>query len=161
MQRETADHLKQAAEDIRASVGKSGAIHEELPEGVAGQAMLGREGSATFDARSLEGEGKVVDRDMSEGVAAHEDFHTKQRAPDAAEVTLTDGTTITDHEFIEAGAIAAQERQSARSVDRLSAEYKAIREKVGALLSPDWLVALSREGKLRQFAAEASLANAA
>ena len=154
----TADHLEQAADDIRGSVGKSGAIHKELPEGVAGQAMLGREGTATFDAESLVGGERVVDRDMAEGVAAHEQFHTEQEAPDAAEVTLKDGTRITDHEFIEAGAIAAQEEVNPQSVERLSDDYKAIRGKVGSLLSPDRLVELSRRGKMRQFAAEASLA---
>lgn len=145
--------LDEAGRDIGETVGKTNARNEKLGEGIAGQAQLSSSGSDTFDAGALEGEGKVVDKEWAAGVAAHEQFHTQQHEPDTENVTLANGQEITAHEFIEAGAIAAQEKAAPRSVQRLSAEYQAIRRKLASVLPPDQLLERSKKGALKDLEA--------
>jgi hypothetical protein len=149
-----AAHLDEAGRDIRDTVGKTGARSAKLGANIAGQAQLSASGSDTFDAEALEGVRTVVDKEWAEGVAAHEEFHTQQKAPDAANVTLEDGQTVTAHEFIEAGAIAAQEKVAPVSVQRLSTEYKAIRQKFARILPSDRLLERSKQGRLKDLAQE-------
>lgn len=162
--REVADRVERAGSDLREAFKGTNAKSEDLPEGVAGQAFLSQAGTASFDAIAMEGTGEVVDVEMAKGTDAHELFHTLQAAPDVDSVVIPSSSevvsaeispeyvssadTITAHEFIEAGAIAAQEEEAPASVERLSDDYLAIRAKVARVLSRQDLLRLSREGKL-------------
>ena len=115
---------------------------------------MGATGSDSFDARSLEGEEGVVDVEMAKGLAAHEQFHTEQSEPDAEEVTLGTGEKIMAHDFIEAGAIAAQEKVAPGSIRKLSLGYQALYAKVCRFGSKNRVEELSRKGELRRFASE-------
>ena len=148
--REVADQVERAGKDLGEAFKDTNARQEDLPEGIAGTAFLSQAGTASFDAVAMEGAGEVVDVEMAKGTDAHEFFHTQQAAPDVDEVRVTSADTITAHEFIEAGAIAAQEEAAPASVERLSDDYKAIRAKVARVLSRQDLLRLSREGKLSE-----------
>jgi hypothetical protein len=158
---QVAKHLEQAGKDVEETMGKTNAKNESLGEGIAGQAQLNAAGTQTFDAQALEGEGTVVDGEWAKGVAEHEQFHTEQKEPDADQVILANGDVLTAHDFIEAGAIAAQEKAASGSVNRLSDDYKQIRTRFAALLPSDQLLELSREGKLREAATVANMRMAA
>lgn len=150
---EAALHLRGAAESLKQAMGEVNPRMEVLPENKAGQASLGQDGSEVVDPLTplIEGGGQLIDSEWARAVATHEEFHAEQKQPDV-EVA---GNSVTAHEFLEAGAIAAQLKVAPQSFNRLSTEYQALYRKVlGLLPDREKVMELSREGKLKQFEKE-------
>ncbi len=151
---DAATHLREGAGHLEQTMGQVNPQMEDLPDGVAGQAYLGQQGTETVDPfapLNTQGQGNLIDVEMAKGVAEHEKFHVGQKEPDA-EVA---GVNVTAHEFIEAGAIAAQLKVAPQSFNKLSLKYQSLYRKVLSLMSDsERVMELSRAGKLQQFAKE-------
>ena len=152
---DTAVHLRKGAEHLEQAMGKVNPHMHDLPDGVAGQAHLGEQGTETVDplaTLNVQGQASLIDVEMARAVAEHERFHVGQREPDAE----VNGMNVTAYEFIEAGAIAAQLKVAPQSLSKLSQGYQILYRKVlGLLPDSQRVMELSKEGKLRQFAKEA------
>ncbi|MCA9370581.1 MAG: hypothetical protein KC680_01310 [Candidatus Peregrinibacteria bacterium] len=118
---EVAEHLQNAAADIRSSLSASFTI-TELPDGVAGQAQLGSD-TVWIDQDSIKSRDgdRLIDTGVAEDIAAHEQEHTKQSAQSDQQSVTIHGREFDAREVREAAAISVQQ-----NIDFLSAEYMQI-----------------------------------
>ncbi len=141
-----ANDLDEAADDIHSSLGGKNATMKELDPGVAGQAELGKD-KMWINPKSIKSDDeKVIDKEIAEDVALHEEEHTKQSATADADGVEINGKAFDAREIREAAAISVQYR-----TDFLSAEYQQITKGLPMNAEDRELV---RKGKFRELQAK-------